>query len=103
LKIQTFHAKNDFKFKDLNLNTKIKSLNGREFSALKIFSESLKWLHQTVINELNDQSLEKIKNENIKWILTVPAIWKQKAKSFMREACYQAINFFDSIFVLIFL
>jgi hypothetical protein len=75
--------------KELNMNTKIKSLNGKEFSALKIFSFSLKWIKDAVLNELNDQLIEKIQNENIKWILTVPAIWKAKSKYFMREAAYQ--------------
>ena len=75
------------------MNTKLKSLNGKEFSALKIFSYSLKWLKDTVLNEINDQLLEKIQNENIKWILTVPAIWKAKSKYFMREDDYEVIFF----------
>jgi hypothetical protein len=76
--------------KELNMNTKVKSLNGKEFSALNIFSYSLKWIKETVLNELNDQLIEKIQNDNIKWILTVPAIWKAKSKYFMREAAYEA-------------
>lgn len=86
-------------FKDLNKNTILKSSNGSEFTALKVFSSSLKWLKETAIEELDNQTNEKISNDNIKWVLTVPAIWKQPAKSFMREAAVQVIylklcNFF---------
>ena len=29
--------------------------------------------------------------EDIRWVVTVPAIWRQEAKQFMREAAYQVI------------
>lgn len=28
-------------------------------------------------------------NSDVRWVITVPAIWKQPAKQFMREAAYQ--------------
>lgn len=93
-------------FKDLNKNTILKSSNGSEFTALKVFSSSLKWLKETAIEELDNQTNEKISNDNIKWVLTVPAIWKQPAKSFMREAAVQVIylklcNFVFFVFVFV--
>ena len=27
--------------------------------------------------------------EDVRWVVTVPAIWRQQAKQFMREAAYQ--------------
>ena len=27
--------------------------------------------------------------DDIRWVITVPAIWRQEAKQFMREAAYQ--------------
>ena len=67
----------------------MKAANGKEFLALKIFSLSLAWFKESVLKDLNSQSEEKLANENIKWVITVPAIWKQPAKSFMREAACQ--------------
>ena len=32
----------------------------------------------------------KITLQDIRWVITVPAIWRQKAKQFMREAAYEA-------------
>jgi hypothetical protein len=38
---------------------------------------------------LSDQSGTRFVNEDVRWVITVPAIWKQSAKQFMREAAYQ--------------
>ena len=42
------------------------------------------------LQELSDQSATKILNEDVRWVITVPAIWKMPAKQFMRTAAYQA-------------
>jgi len=36
-------------------------------------------------------------NDDVRWVITVPAIWKQSAKQFMREAAYQVCHFIDMI------
>ena len=64
-------------------------MNGKEVSALKVFSLSLKFFREHAIQELNDQSSVKLTNEEIRWVLTVPAIWRESAKQFMRQAAYQ--------------
>lgn len=38
--------------------------------------------------ELREQSECVLKKDAVRWVLTVPAIWKQPAKQFMREAAY---------------
>ncbi|NXA79812.1 HS12B protein, partial [Thryothorus ludovicianus] len=38
--------------------------------------------------ELKDQCPSLPERDAIRWVLTVPAIWKQPAKQFMREAAY---------------
>ncbi|XP_057243927.1 heat shock 70 kDa protein 12B-like [Malurus melanocephalus] len=40
--------------------------------------------------ELKDQCPSLSESDAIRWVLTVPAIWKQPAKQFMREAAYKA-------------
>jgi hypothetical protein len=49
----------------------------------------LNWFKENILADFKSESDFLILNENIKWIITVPAIWKQSAKSFMREAAYQ--------------
>ena len=39
---------------------------------------------------LGDATGSKITLQDIRWVITVPAIWRQKAKQFMREAAYEA-------------
>lgn len=39
--------------------------------------------------ELKDQCPSLQEKEAIRWVITVPAIWKQPAKQFMREAAYK--------------
>lgn len=37
---------------------------------------------------MKDQSSAVLEGEEIRWVITVPAVWRQPAKQFMREAAY---------------
>lgn len=74
---------------DLHTGYEIKAANGRMFPALKVFSHALKFFKDHVLAELSDQSTAKLTEEDITWVLTVPAIWRQPAKQFMRTAAYE--------------
>lgn len=39
--------------------------------------------------ELSDQTGGDFDNNDVRWVITVPAIWKMPAKQFMREAAYK--------------
>lgn len=39
--------------------------------------------------ELSDQTGGEFDNNDVRWVITVPAIWKMPAKQFMREAAYK--------------
>lgn len=41
-----------------------------------------------LLQELQEQCPSLPKRDAVRWVLTVPAIWKQPAKQFMREAAY---------------
>ena len=75
-------------------------------SAMKVFSESIRYLKEHMISECNgehnitdsqklrhhdngEKNLPEVQEGDIFWVLTVPAIWDDTAKQFMREA---AIN-----------
>ena len=76
-------------FQDLNKETEIKATNGKAMPALTVFSHSLRFFKEHALQELSDQSSTKILNEDVRWVITVPAIWKAPAKQFMRAAAYQ--------------
>lgn len=67
----------------------ITASNGRKVPALTIFTYALQYFKDHALRELSDQSGTRFVNEDVRWVITVPAIWKQSAKQFMREAAYQ--------------
>lgn len=74
----------------LSRNTEITAANGRNYSALKVFSHALIYFKERVMDQLSEQSATHILLEDIRWVVTVPAIWRQPAKHFMRAAAYDA-------------
>ncbi|XP_032424316.1 heat shock 70 kDa protein 12A-like isoform X3 [Xiphophorus hellerii] len=85
----------DFKMelysKKLNSNLKIKAANGKSMKALKVFSESLRFLKEDALRTISRNTQGKnFLASDFTWVLTVPAIWDLSAKQFMREAATQA-------------
>lgn len=62
--------------------------------ALVVFSESIKYLKQSLFEKVK-HGLE-IGLANIRWVITVPNIWSNTAKAFMRTA---AIKVFVYIYI----
>lgn len=63
----------------------IKDVTGKSLEGLVVFSESIKALMKH-FNELIKRG-ELLVNENeIRYVLTVPAIWSDAAKQFMRKS-----------------
>ncbi|KAH9518497.1 Heat shock 70 kDa protein 12A [Bulinus truncatus] len=75
---------------ELSLDTKLVAANGEKFPAIKVFAYCLEFFKTHALQQLSDQSGTEILNEDIRWVITVPAIWKAPAKQFMREAAYEA-------------
>lgn len=55
--------------------------------ALKVFSESLRFLKDHALTKIGENTGgRKFIATDVTWVLTVPAIWPAAAKQFMREA-----------------
>jgi hypothetical protein len=65
--------------------------NGRSMSALTVFSESIKYFKDHFFSNTKNAGLN-FREEEIHWVLTIPAIWKDDAKQFMRESTKQVFN-----------
>ncbi|KAK3090679.1 hypothetical protein FSP39_013656 [Pinctada imbricata] len=63
----------------------IEDETGKKYKAEKVFTESIKYLRQHFIEMLNTQG-KVFDDSEIQYILTVPAIWNDSAKQFMRNA-----------------
>ena len=60
--------------------------SGKTMNASKVFSSVFKFLRDFILNVMEKQGIGKLNDHEIVWVITVPAIWSNKAKQFMREA-----------------
>ena len=76
--------------------------NGKKMLGLVVFSHALRFFKDHCLQELSDQSSTRIVNDDIRWVITVPAIWRQPAKQFMRQAAYDVCLCEDLLCVMVF-
>jgi molecular chaperone DnaK (HSP70) len=61
---------------------------GNKLPAFDIFKMSISYLKKEAEKMLKEK-VYRVSPDNVKWIITVPAIWSDAAKQFMREAAEQ--------------
>lgn len=77
--------------KQLGRSTLIQAANKVDsLPAVTVFAHALRFFKEHALRELSDQTAIPIHNEDIRWVITVPAIWRSAAKQLMREAAYEA-------------
>ncbi|XP_071126191.1 heat shock 70 kDa protein 12A-like [Mytilus edulis] len=74
---------------NINTNTKLKDNQGKRMSALKVFSAAIGYMKADLLAMCYAKD-SSIGQEQIRWVLTVPALWNDNAKTFMREAANRA-------------
>jgi len=74
---------------DCTKETQIEAVNGKSFPAFKVVTMTLKFFKDHALRELSNQCGTTIDNDDVRWIITVPAIWNEQAKQFMRQAAYE--------------
>ncbi|XP_033956869.1 heat shock 70 kDa protein 12A isoform X4 [Pseudochaenichthys georgianus] len=75
---------------NLSIETDLHAANGKRVKAIDIFAYALAFFKEQAIKELSDQTGGDFDNNDVRWVITVPAIWKMPAKQFMREAAYKS-------------
>ncbi|KAK3577017.1 hypothetical protein CHS0354_003080 [Potamilus streckersoni] len=73
----------------LKQDTEIEDVLGHRMPAMKIFAWSIKYLKDHLMDTLHNR-IPGIVQEDIHFVLTVPAIWDDKAKQYMRDAAVKA-------------
>ncbi|NXT83451.1 HS12B protein, partial [Zapornia atra] len=69
----------------------LEASNGKMLPALMVFSESLRYLKEHALNTIQEACFQNIcDQEEITWVITVPAIWSAAARQFMRLAAQNA-------------
>ncbi|KAK3099718.1 hypothetical protein FSP39_008541 [Pinctada imbricata] len=75
--------------KSLKRTTTIKDVNDKEMPAQTIFTLAIKYLKDHLMTSIH-QRVVGMDDDLIRWVVTVPAIWDEGAKQFMREAAVKA-------------
>ena len=75
-----------YKLHLLNMDENAISVDSRELPLMKVISESLRFIADKAIEKLS----EKVVKTKIRWVLTVPALWSEEHKFFMRRAAHEA-------------
>nr|XP_022309539.1 heat shock 70 kDa protein 12A-like isoform X2 [Crassostrea virginica] len=75
--------------KHIKEDSKIFDICGKPVPAMKVFSLSIEYLKEHCLKTINDRGFTP-KREDIKFVLTVPAIWNDISKQFMRTAAIKA-------------
>ncbi|XP_045182581.2 heat shock 70 kDa protein 12B-like [Mercenaria mercenaria] len=70
-------------------STTVEDINGVSVPAISIFTMSIRFLKNHFLNKVTKQ-FPGLEENDIRYVLTVPAIWGDTAKSFMRKAAVEA-------------
>ncbi|CAG0894447.1 unnamed protein product [Darwinula stevensoni] len=74
----------------LDRTTCIEAANGAKMPAIEVFSLALEYFKDHALREISDHTGTTLEPGDVRWVVTVPAIWRQPAKQLMREAAYKA-------------
>ena len=72
----------------------IEDVAGRPVPAMKVFGTSIRALMNHLFLEFTERGME-VEPNDIRWVLTVPAIWSDGAKQFMRKSA----NLVNTIYI----
>ncbi|XP_062605306.1 heat shock 70 kDa protein 12A-like [Saccostrea cucullata] len=75
--------------KTLDENLFIKSENGESLPALTVFSAVISYLKNKMMEDMMLKNLN-VHDYGLRWVITVPAIWTDSSKSFMRRCAIEA-------------
>ncbi|ELU17210.1 hypothetical protein CAPTEDRAFT_133364 [Capitella teleta] len=64
--------------------------DGKQLPLMEIFTMTFRYLKDRVLKSVEMSLGEPVDLDKIRWVITVPAIWSDAAKQFMREAAFKA-------------
>ncbi|XP_060606844.1 heat shock 70 kDa protein 12A-like [Ruditapes philippinarum] len=79
-----------FDTKKLTRNEELEDDKGKRLPAKRVFAMVIRYLKDDLLKETEKKLTVELKEEEIQWVLTVPAIWTPPAKQFMRECAIEA-------------
>ncbi|CAD8162704.1 unnamed protein product [Paramecium octaurelia] len=79
----------NYKMHLYHMHNNARSLDNRELPLMLLIKETLKYISNKAISKLKEQ-VGKVISTKIRWVLTVPALWSEEHKQFMRKAAVEA-------------
>ncbi|XP_060589159.1 heat shock 70 kDa protein 12A-like [Ruditapes philippinarum] len=79
-----------YQTKKLKLDTKLSDVHGKELAALQVFTAVINHIKEKFYEEMRNSRAGFDEDNDVQWVLTVPAIWSDSAKQFMRKAANEA-------------
>lgn len=70
---------------------KLEDVTGKSLMAIDVFGQSIKALKDHLLKLLITEGTG-VQPHEIKWVLTVPAIWPDSAKQFMRKSAEKVMH-----------
>ena len=84
-------------FQGLKRDIMLEDDKGLKLPAKTVFALAIRYLKDDLKETCAKKLLEgNLVDDDIHWVLTVPAIWNDQAKAFMREAAVEVISNTDS-------
>lgn len=71
------------------MHTKAQAIDGREMPLMDVIKYTLKHISEEALKKLQEQ-IGKVTSTKIRWVLTVPALWSEEHKLFMRKAAFES-------------
>jgi len=68
--------------------------------AVVVLAHALRHFSQQAVREISDQANTPLSNDDIRWVVTVPAIWTAAAKQLMRQAAYDVSHHHHLLFTI---
>ena len=72
----------------LTRRSEVEDINGKRMSAMTIFSMSINYMRTHLMSALRN-AYPDIEPRDVMFVVTVPAIWNDASRQFMREAACQ--------------
>lgn len=73
----------------MTVDSTVLDTRGRELPAIKVFACAIRYFVDHLFDDINRKNLGPLRRDDIYWVLTVPAIWDDRARKFMRDAAHQ--------------
>ena len=74
----------------------VKEINGKAISAKIVFSSAIGFFKDHFMTALDEKQFG-IQKDRIHWVLSIPAIWNDSCKKFMRESAIQVCNILNIV------